>query len=330
MQSRMRKISGSAVLCLLGGAALAIVTLVGFRLHLNLATAVLLYLLVVVLCSLKGSFIGAAVVSVIAVGFLDYFFIPPVFSFRVGDPLNLVAIVALLTTSWLITRLVSSVRTLADEALSSVSHKVIEAEERQRQRIARDLHEEIGQRLVLLTIEIERLNPDSPASDLASQITSVRQQSLDILTDVKALAHELHSPRLEYLGIAAVMKSFCEDFRQQKGVEINFVSDGLPTPVSPDISLCLFRVLQEALHNAVQHSGVRQFSVQLCGTTQEIRLVVSDAGSGFNLEAARKAHGLGLNHMQERLKLVKGSLSIESRPENGTTIHASVPLSSLP
>ena len=326
----MHKISGSAVLCLLGGTALAIVTLVGFRLHFNLATAVLLFLIVVVLCSLKGSFVAAAVVSVMALGFLDYFFVPPIFSFRVGDPLNLVAILAFSTTSWIITRLVCKVRVMADEALSSVSHKVIEAEEQQRQRIARDLHEGIGQRLALLTIEIERLDPDSPASDLAGHINAVREQSLDILTDVKGLAHELYSPRLEYLGILAVMKSFCEDFRQQKGVEIDFVSEGLPTPVSPDISLCLFRVLQEALHNAVQHSGVKRFVVQLHGTPLEIRLVVSDAGSGFNLEAARKAHGLGLNHMQERLKLVKGSLSIESRPKHGTTIHASVPLSSLP
>jgi signal transduction histidine kinase len=110
-------------------------------------------------------------------------------------------------------------------------------------------------------------------------------------------------------------------------MEIDFKSDDLPSSVPPEISLCLFRVLQEALHNAAKHSGVRQFDVQLKETANEIHLTVSDCGVGFNLETARKAGGLGLNHMQERLKLVKGSFSIDSQPNRGTTIHARVPQS---
>jgi len=101
----------------------------------------------------------------------------------------------------------------------------------------------------------------------------------------------------------------------------------LPSRVPREISLCLFRVLQEALHNAVKHSGVRQFDVQLKGTSDEIHLTVSDRGAGFNLEAARKSGGLGLNRMQERLKLVTGRLSIDSLPQRGTTLHARVPVS---
>ena len=121
-----------------GGVGVAFVTIVCFRLQFNLATVALLYLIVIVLQSLKGRLVSSGVVSLIAVGCLAYFFTPPIFSFRVDDPLNVVAIVAFLTTSLVITRLVSRVRKLADEALSSVSHKVIEAEERERQRIARD------------------------------------------------------------------------------------------------------------------------------------------------------------------------------------------------
>jgi signal transduction histidine kinase len=123
------------------------------------------------------------------------------------------------------------------------------------------------------------------------------------------------------------MRSFCRDFGEQKKVEIDFQSDGLPSSLQPNISLCLFRVLQEALHNAVQHSGVRRFDVQLNGTSEEIQLTVSDCGVGFNLETTKTSQGLGLNHMQERLKLVKGSLCIDSQPTRGTTIHARVPLS---
>jgi signal transduction histidine kinase len=119
---------------------------------------------------------------------------------------------------------------------------------------------------------------------------------------------------------------FCRDLSEQKGVEIDFRGDNLPSPLPPDISLCLLRVLQESLHNAVQHSGVRQFDVQLNRTSEEIHLTVSDCGVGFNLETVKTSRGLGLDHMRERLKLVKGGLSIDSQPKRGTTIHARVPL----
>jgi signal transduction histidine kinase len=102
----------------------------------------------------------------------------------------------------------------------------------------------------------------------------------------------------------------------------------LPSPLSPDISLCLFRVLQEALHNSPKHSGVRRFEVRLGGTSDEIHLTVNDSGAGFDREAAKESRGLGLISMEERLKLVKGTISINSRPKRGTTIHARVPLSS--
>src|ERR1700746_616666 len=122
------------------------------------------------------------------------------------------------------------------------------------------------------------------------------------------------------------MRSFCREFGEQKRIEIDFRSDGLPNFVPLDVSLCLFRVLQASLRNAVEHSGVRNFDVQLNGTSGEIHLTVSDCGVGFNLETARKSGGLGFNHMQERLKLVKGTLSIDSQPKRGTNIHARVPL----
>jgi signal transduction histidine kinase len=123
------------------------------------------------------------------------------------------------------------------------------------------------------------------------------------------------------------MRSFCKEFGEQKRVEIGFRSQGLPNVVPPDISLCLFRVLQAALHNAAEHSGVREFDVQLNGTSDEIHLLVSDRGMGFNLGTTKTSPGLGLNHMRERLKLVKGSFSVDSQPKGGTTIHARVPLS---
>jgi signal transduction histidine kinase len=325
--NRFHKFWRSAAPGLFGTIGLVAITLICFRLQVGLASAALLYLVVVVLTSLNGSIISSAMVSVLAVGCLDYFFTTPLFRLGINDLQSYVAIMVFLTTSLVITRLVSRVQTQAREALSSVSHRVIEAEEQERQRIAHDLHEDIGQRVTLLVIAIEQLKADSlEADDLRSRVDALLKQSLGILTDVKTLAHELYSPRLEYIGIVEVMSSFCRDFGQKKKVEIDFRSDGLPGRVSPDISLCLFRVLQEALHNAVEHSGARQFAVRLNRTRDEIHFTVSDCGAGFELQTTNKTRGLGLNRMRERLKLVKGSFSIDSQPKRGTTIHARVPL----
>jgi signal transduction histidine kinase len=318
----------SAAPYLFGVIGLALVTLICFRLRFGLATTSLLYLIVIVLLSLKGSFISSAVAFVLAVGCLDYFFTAPLFTFGKNDFPNVVAITVFLITSLVITRLVSRVRKQSEEALSSVSYRVIEAEEQERQRIAMELHEGIGQRVTLLALGIEQLERDSlNAVDVPSGIDALRKQTLEILTSVKTLAHELYSPRLEYLGIADVMRSFCRDLCEEKRLEIDFRSDGVPNVVPQDVTLCLLPVLQEALHNAVKHSGVRQFDVQLKGTSDGIHLTVSDCGAGFDLETAKQARGLGLHRLQERLKLVKGSFFIDSQPKRGTTIHARVPLS---
>jgi len=324
----MHKLWRSTAECFVASLSPILLTVVLYRLHFNLATASLLYVIVIVLVSRVGSFVSSIVGSVVAALCLAHL-APPAYSFRVDDPLDVVAIAAFMVTSFIIASLVSRVRKQTGEALSSVSYKVIEAEEQERQRIAKDLHEGIGQRVTLLVIEIEQLKADSlNGVEMASRIDGVLKQSLQILTGVKTLAHELYSPRLEYLGIAGVMRSFCQDFREQQRVEINFRSHGLPNFVPLDISLCLFRVLQAALHNAVEHSGVRNFDVQLNGRSDEIHLTVSDRGVGFDLEMARKSGGLGFNHMRERLKLVKGTLSIESQSTRGTTIHARVPFGS--
>ena len=220
-------------------------------------------------------------------------------------------------------------RKLAEEALSHVSHRLIEAQEQERSRIARELHDDIGQRLSLLVVELERLQQnsyDTPA-EVCVRIDELRKQALEIVTDVQSLSHELHSSKLEYLGIVPAMRGFCKELSQQQRVEIDFQSHDVPNPVSHDISLCLFRVLQEALHNSVKHSGVHQFEARLWGASGQIHLEVRDTGSGFDSEAIKESRGLGLISMQERLRLLDGTLSIESQPMSGTTIYARVPLS---
>jgi len=143
------------------------------------------------------------------------------------------------------------------------------------------------------------------------------------------LSHELHSARLEYLGITAAMKGFCREFSEKQHVEIDFRNDDVPGCLPPDISLCLFRVLQEALHNAVKHSKMNQFDVDLRGTSDFIGLTIHDGGVGFDPTTAMKGPGLGLTSMQERLKLVYGELIIDSQVSRGATIRARVPLPAL-
>jgi signal transduction histidine kinase len=220
-------------------------------------------------------------------------------------------------------------RKLAEEAVSGVSSRLIEAQERERTRIARELHDDIGQRLAMLTIELEQLRQrysDLPAG-LLHYVGQLRDQTSDIATDVQSLSRELHSSKLEYLGIATAMKAFCKEFSDQQNVEVVFADDEVPRTLPQEISLCLFRVLQEALQNALKHSGVRHFEVELRYVPDAIDLTVRDSGSGFDVAQAMKTHGLGLVSMAERLKLVEGQLSIDSQPQRGTTIRASVRLS---
>jgi signal transduction histidine kinase len=124
------------------------------------------------------------------------------------------------------------------------------------------------------------------------------------------------------------MKSWCKEFGERQGIQIEFKSTEVQTSVAPEVGLCLFRVLQEALHNAVKHSGVKRLEVQLREDSGEIHLVLSDLGSGFDLETAMRGRGLGLASMQERVRLVNGTIEIQSKPMGGTTIHVRVPFGS--
>jgi PAS domain S-box-containing protein len=221
-------------------------------------------------------------------------------------------------------------RKLAEEALASVSRRLIAAQEHERTRIARELHDDIGQRLALLAIKLEQLNLNAPdlSPEVRSRMSELQKHTTDLATDIQSLSHELHSSKLESLGIAAAIRGFCKEFGEQQKVEIDFKNHDLPSPLPPDISLCLFRVLQEALHNSAKHSGVRRSEVRLWGASGEIHLTVSDGGSGFDSEAAKEGRGLGLISMEERLKALNGTFSIESQAKRGTTVHARVPLSS--
>ena len=214
------------------------------------------------------------------------------------------------------------------ERLSGLSGRLITLQEQERTRIARELHDDISQRLALAIVGIEELTNDLPLEkkEILGCLDEIRKAISEVANDVQDLSHELHSSKLEVLGLVSAMSSFCKEFGKQIKGEVRFESLDVPPSVSPDISLCLFRVLQEALHNAAAHSGVKHFRVQLRGELGELHLAVSDLGAGFDSEAALKGSGIGLISMRERLHLVNGEISIESHPNHGTKVHARVPL----
>jgi PAS domain S-box-containing protein len=219
---------------------------------------------------------------------------------------------------------------LAEESLADMGRKLIEAHEEERTWIARELHDDVNQRMALLAVELDRWNQQLPPSavELHDHIHHAIQRLSNIATDIQALSHRLHSSKLEYLGLVAAAKSFCRELSEQHQAEIDFRDMAMPRSVPKEISLCLFRVLQEALQNAMKYSGVRHIKVELRGTEGEIQLTVSDLGIGFDPQDAIHRRGLGLISMRERMQLVSGEISIKSQPGAGTTIHARVPFSS--
>ena len=219
-------------------------------------------------------------------------------------------------------------RKQAEEALASVSRRLIEAHEEERTRIARELHDDINQRIALLSVSLDGLKQDLSASDnkMSRSIDEVREHVSDLGHDVQALSHRLHSSKLDYLGLESAVAGFCREFSTLGNVEIDFHSGSVPRNLPKEISICLFRVLQEALRNAVKHSGVRGFHVYLYGAPGGIGLRVSDSGIGFDIEGQNGPRGLGLISMRERLRLVQGTLSIRTRPGGGTTIDAFIPI----
>jgi signal transduction histidine kinase len=210
-----------------------------------------------------------------------------------------------------------------------MSRKLLEAQEQERARIARELHDDISQQLALLSADIQQMKEVLPVSagELRSRMNELETRTLEISTGIQLLSHELHSSRLEYLGVVLAIRSFCKEFGDKHKVNVEFVSEGIPHAVSQDISLCLFRVVQEGLHNALKHSGVRFFEVKLQGSPNEMFLTIRDSGVGFDPQFARETQGLGLITMRERVRMVNGTISITSRPQSGTEISVRVPLS---
>jgi signal transduction histidine kinase len=217
-------------------------------------------------------------------------------------------------------------RKLAEEALSTIGRRLIEAHEEERTWIGRELHDDINQRLALLAVDLDQWTKEGSRSKFSEHLSHAQGRITEIAKDVQALSHRLHSSKLDYLGLSAAARSFCKELSEKAKVEVEFSPSAVPSNLPKEVSLCLFRVLQEALQNAVKYSGVRVFHVNLRGIPDGMELTVSDDGIGFDEHKEFSRQGLGLISMRERLEMVHGVFEIKTQPGAGTIICARVPL----
>jgi PAS domain S-box-containing protein len=211
--------------------------------------------------------------------------------------------------------------------IQDLAGRLIAAQEAERRRIARELHDDLSQKLALLNIDIELLERASgaSASEMSARIRDLSNRAGEIAASVHLLSHELHPSKLEALGLVASIESHCRDIRNQHDVAVEFQSSGVTTPIAPDLALCLYRIVQEALHNVVKHSGADKASVQLTRDRDSLVLHIADPGTGFAPEEHDRT-GLGLVSMRERVHYLGGKLVIHSSPGSGTRIGVRVPL----
>jgi signal transduction histidine kinase len=219
-------------------------------------------------------------------------------------------------------------RKLAEDELRHLSGRLIKAQEEERSRVGRDLHDDLSQRLAVFSIELEQLRQKIPGerNDLTCSVTNLITRAQDLASDIHRLSYELHPFKLDTLGLSAAIKGLCEEISNHRDLTIKFQQKGFPAALPPDVALCIFRVAQEALHNIVKHSGAREAKLLLTRTSEAIRFRVVDRGCGFDIEAAKMKQRLGLLSMKERLRLVGGEISIRSRSSEGTQIEAMIPL----
>jgi signal transduction histidine kinase/ABC-type uncharacterized transport system substrate-binding protein len=205
---------------------------------------------------------------------------------------------------------------------------LINAQEGERARLASELHDDFSQRLAVLSLGLETaadIIPESPA-EANRQLHELMNSASEIGADLHTLSHRLHSSTLERLGLAAGVAAFCKEFTAQQGIQVVFFHVDVPRSVSPDVALCLFRIVQEGLRNVRKHSGAGSAQVQLERVDDAIHLLISDKGQGFDLKEAAESQGLGLSSMRERMRLVGGRFEIHSETKKGTMIEVWAPL----
>ena len=214
---------------------------------------------------------------------------------------------------------------LVEEELHSLSRRLITAHEEERASLARELHDDVTQRLAVLAIDLGRIETAEKDERQAEALKAVRDTLVCLSEDVHTMAYYLHSSILEGIGLSEALREECARRNKLGGPQHVLEASRLPDLIAADAVLCLFRVAQEALNNVARHAEATVALVRLEGSGDDVRLEVSDDGVGFNPETPRRRQHLGLASMQERVHLASGSIKVLSTPGGGTTVIAVVP-----
>src|SRR5271157_505468 len=205
---------------------------------------------------------------------------------------------------------------------------LINAQEQERGRLAAEIHDDFSQRLAVLSLGLETAAEGIPESmqETNRQMDELMESAAELGADLHTLSHRLHSSTLERLGLVAGVGAFCKEFTAQQGTQVEFSHQDVPRSVSPDVALCLFRIVQEGLRNVQKHSGAAHARVGLEAVDGVLHLCISDDGAGFDAKDGADRQGLGVWSMQERARLVGGGFEIHSKKQNGTTIDVWTPI----
>jgi signal transduction histidine kinase/ABC-type uncharacterized transport system substrate-binding protein len=217
----------------------------------------------------------------------------------------------------------------AGEALMNLSGQLIQAREEECARIARELHDDVSQNVALISLGLDQLSQHPPQSqqELREMAQEIFKQTRELSTGIHRMSHDLHPSKLDQLGLVTSLRSLCAELSRSYALRIEFKHEAVPPTLQKEISICLYRVVQESLNNVIKYSGAKDACVELRGNGRNIHMRIEDWGKGFEVESAKK--GLGLLSMRERLRLVGGTVSIDSRISLGTKIDVSVPLAPL-
>ena len=219
-------------------------------------------------------------------------------------------------------------RKLAEEALSRLSGQLINAQEEERRRIAREIHDDFQQRMAVLAIELESLHLEIGEKDKVTQarLRDLAEQVNALGMDLHSLSHRLHSSTLESMGLVPALKGLCSEFRKHHDLDVSLIVENVPRKIPNEAALCLFRIAQESLQNARKHSRAQAAEVRVEGLEGTVHLSISDRGIGFDLEEAVREGGIGIRSMEERARLVHGRIEVRSTPGSGTAIQVWVPI----
>jgi two-component system sensor histidine kinase UhpB len=218
----------------------------------------------------------------------------------------------------------------SNRKISEMFGRLIAAQESERTRIARDLHDDVSQRLAGLSImmsAVKRRLAGEPHADLVPALNSMQESASALAEEIRHFSHNLHPALLEHAGLGAALRAYCAEFEKMHGVKVAYSAGADTERVESDTALCLFRIAQEALRNVAKHADARQVELTLTRTPEGLQLLIVDDGRGFDLAGARgAAAGLGLVSIDERARLLRGNVQIDTRPRGGTRLHVRIPM----